>query len=650
MKLKLLLLTFFINIYSEPYPIDYWAVDPGMSNVNVSLNGKYISYEKKASKRSSVQLEILETNNLSAEPFVITGDVMEIITSDWVSDDQLVIIFRQQVRDSIEGFNQGIFSYKAVKLDLVTKEFTELDKNRSVGSGKVFSTRVANILPGDPNTILISYSEAQRGQAFKNASYYKYNLKTGKKRLVLSGSGKYFNIRFDNEANPISATGYDNRNNEYIYYIREPGSSSWVEVYRQSIDDYESFEIVSKYIDDKKSKVYVIANNGEDKTSLWIYDLKNKQFISKIYSDKVKDLNGPLYHYNRSKYPDEFIGVSTFKDKFKRIFLNNDLTLQVEALYYQLEQLIPNSHTVSVVSSDYDSKTLVVKNTAPTDPGSYYLIHNNQITYLGNEKPFLKTEDLASLSYISYPSSDGQEIYAYAHTPKGDGPHPLIVMPHGGPFVEEVILFDEWPQFFANNGYMVIQPQYRGSFGYGLDFHQKAFINGGEAGKKMQDDLDYGAKHLINKGLVDKNNVYMFGWSYGGYTSLIASMNKEKLYKCVVAGAAVADQIQQYNYFRSRLEGSQKERQEAYRKDAVNPIDHIDDIKVPLLIIHGDNDQRVPIKHAYKFVDELKKKNIQHEFIVLEGADHFLGTIGYENMLNMWDSSLNFIQNCDQNN
>jgi len=124
-------------------------------------------------------------------------------------------------------------------------------------------------------------------------------------------------------------------------------------------------------------------------------------------------------------------------------------------------------------------------------------------------------------------------------------------------------------------------------------------------------------------------------------------MNKDSLYKCVVAGAAVADLVQQYNYYGKYLSGSQKVRQEAYSKDSVNPIEHIDEIKVPLLIIHGDNDQRVPIKHAYKFVDELKKKNVQHEFIVLEGADHFLGTIGYENMLNMWDSSLKFIKNCN---
>ena len=633
-------------LYSEPYPIDYWAVDQGMNNVSVSLGGNYLAYEKKPSKNSNIQIEILETNNLEKEPFIVSGDVMEVITFDWVSDDQMIVIFRQQVRDSIEGFNQGIFSYKAVKLDLKSKKFTELDKSRTVGAGKVFSTRVVNILPDQPNTILISYAEAQRGQSFRNASYYKYDLKKGKRRLVLKGNEKYFNIRFDNKANPISATGYDERNKEYIYYSREPESSNWKEIYRKSINDYEDFDIVSKYIDDNKSQVYVIANNGEDKSGLWIYDLKTKSYIKKVFADSIKDLNGPLYHYNTAKYPRMFVGVSTFKDRYKRVFLNNETTLEIEALYYQLDQLIPNSHTTSIVSSNYESTTFVIKNTAPNDPGSYYLIHNNTIKYLGNVKPFLEPNELAELSYISYPSSDDTVIHAYVHTPKGDGPFPLVVMPHGGPFVEEKILFDEWPQFFANNGYMVIQPQYRGSYGYGMDFHKKAFINSGEGGKKMQDDLDYGAKYLIQNGTVDKDNVFMFGWSYGGYASLIASMNDEKLYKCVVAGAAVADTIQQYNYYGSRLDGAQKVRQESYSKDSVNPIDHIDDIKVPLLMIHGDNDQRVPIKHAYKFVEELEANNIEHEFIVLEGADHFLGTIGYKNMLKMWESSLNYIQTC----
>ena len=648
MTYRLILTTFLtLNLFSEPYPIDYWAVDPGMSNATVSLNGTYLAYEKKASKLSSIQIEILETNNLTKDPFIVSGDVMEIIAYDWVSDDQMIIIFRQQVRESITGFNEGIYSYKAVQLDLSSQKFTELDKNRTVGAGKVFSTRVANILPNEPNKILISYAEAQRGQSFRNASYYKYDLKTGKKRLVLKGNEKFYNIIFDDDGYPIRANSYDVGNEETVYYKREPNSSTWEEFFRKSINDYDDFRIVSEYIDEDESEIYVIANNGNDKSGLWIYNLKEGKYVKEIFTDSIKDLNGPLYHYNRAKYPRQFIGVTTFKDRLKRIFLNNDLTLEVEALYYQLEQIIPNSHTLAIVSSDYESKTLIVKNTAPTDPGSYYLIHNNQIKYLGNEKPFLKTEDLANLSYISYPSSDDQTIYAYVHTPKGKGPFPLVVMPHGGPFVEERILFDEWPQFFANNGFMVIQPQYRGSYGYGIKFHKKAFIDGGQGGKKMQDDLDYGAKYLIQQGLVDKENVYMFGWSYGGYTSLIASMNKDSLYKCVVAGAAVADIVQQYNYYGKYLSGSQKVRQESYSKDSVNPIEHIDEIKVPLLIIHGDNDQRVPIKHAYKFVDELKKKNVQHEFIVLEGADHFLGTIGYENMLNMWDSSLKFINNCN---
>ena len=283
MRYRLILTTFLaLNLYSEPYPIDYWAVDPGMSNVTVSLNGTYLAYEKKASKRSSIQIEILETNNLTKYPFIVSGDVMEIIAYDWVSDDQMIIIFRQQVRESITGFNEGIYSYKAVQLDLASQKFTELDKNRTVGAGKVFSTRVANILPNEPNKILISYAEAQRGQSFRNASYYKYDLKTGKKRLVLKGNEKYYNIIFDDDGYPIRANSYDVGNEETVYYKREPNSSTWEEFFRKSINDYDDFRIVSEYIDEDESEIYVIANNGNDKSGLWIYNLKEENTYKKF--------------------------------------------------------------------------------------------------------------------------------------------------------------------------------------------------------------------------------------------------------------------------------------------------------------------------------------------------------------------------------
>lgn len=631
----------------EPYPVDYWAVGDGLNDVQVSLEGKYLSFEKIPSKTSPREVHILEVDNLSKPPFVLGGEKMDVENYYWVSDEHMVVIFSQKVRQGIQGFNQGVFSYKAALLNLKTQKFKELDNDRAVGSGKRFSTRVVDVLPSRKDEIIISYAEAQRGQSFKGAAYYIYNFITDKKRLILRGNDEYYGIRFDENAKPIRASGFDAGSDEYIWYYRPKGSNTWTEYHRMHEDSFETFNVVNT--NNMEGDIYVIANNGEDKESLWKYNLEKKKFTSKVYGSNESDLFGALYHFNTNKYPRELIGVSTYTDRFKRLYLGGDLSLDVEALYYQLEQIIPNSYQVSIVSSSYDNNTYIVRNTAPNDPGTYYLIHNNTFTKVGSKKPFLEPENLASLEYIKYPSSDGLEIPAYVHVPKGKGPFPLVVMPHGGPFVGEYITYDTWPQFFANNGYMVIQPIYRGSFGYGIDFHKAAFINGGQGGLLMQDDADWGVKHLIDEGRVDPDNVYMFGWSNGGYYASIAATNKNNLYKCVIAGAPVTDLAQQGSYYLNRIRGAQEIRQKGYYDGSISPIEVVSEVKVPVLIVHGDKDQRVPVKHAYKYAEELKKYNKKHKLIVLEGADHFSNTLTYDHYMTLYNGMLDFINNDCQN-
>lgn len=640
-----ILFLFSLNIISaEPYPNEYWAVGSGINDVQVSLDGKYLSFEKIPSRTSPKEIHILETDNLSKTPIVIGGEKMDVENYYWVSDQHMVVLFSQQVRKGIEGFNAGVFNYKTALLNVKTQKFKELDNDRSVGSGKVFSTRLVNILPTKKDQVIISYAEAQRGQSFKNPAYYLYNFKTDKKKLILRSSGTYRNIRFDDDANPISATGFDIQSGEYIWYYRPTGSSTWVEYHRMHEDSFEDFRVLrtNKFKDD----IYVIANNGEDKSSLWKYNIKNKKFVSKIFGLNDSDIYGPLYHFNQGSHPNTLIGITSYTDKLKRIYLNGNLSLEVEALYYQLESIIPNSYQVRIVSSSYDSKTLVVQNQAPNDPGTYYLFHNNSFIKVGEEKPFLESNNLASLEYIKYPSSDGLSIPAYLHVPKGKGPFPLIVMPHGGPFVQENITYDTWPQFFANNGYMVLQPQYRGSYGYGINFHKKSFIDGGQGGLLMQDDADWGAKYLIEKKRVDKDNVYMFGWSNGGYYAAIAATNKHDIYNCVIAGAPVTDLNQQKGYFLDRLRGAQEIRQKSYFNGSISPIEVVQDVSIPILIVHGSNDQRVPIKHAYKYSEELKKYNKEHKLVVLEEADHFSNTLTYEHYKTLYDESIKFLDSC----
>ena len=191
---------------------------------------------------------------------------------------------------------------------------------------------------------------------------------------------------------------------------------------------------------------------------------------------------------------------------------------------------------------------------------------------------------------------------------------------------------------------MVVQPQYRGSFNYGLDFHMISFKDGGQGGHKMQDDKDDAALYLVEQGRADPKRLAMFGWSYGGYAALVAASRTPQIYQCVIAGAAVADQVQQINYYRDQLRGAQEERQLKYRHDSINPIDEVDKVNVPILLIHGDVDQRVPMTHAKRYRKQLDKYNKNYKFVELEGADHFSNTLFYEHQIKLYESLIGYLK------
>ena len=247
------------------------------------------------------------------------------------------------------------------------------------------------------------------------------------------------------------------------------------------------------------------------------------------------------------------------------------------------------------------------------------------------------------MRFITYPARDKTPIPGYLTIPNGTPPFPLIVLPHGGPFVRETIVFDEWAQLLANYGYLVLQPQYRGSRGYGQAFYQSAFINGGQGGYQMQDDKDDGVIYLVEEGLATADNVAMFGWSYGGYAALVAASRSPNAYQCVIAGAAVSDNEMQVNYYRYRLRGSSKIEQLSMWDDSISPLEEVDKVNVPILLIHGDVDQRVPVEHAEKYLKKLEAAGKPHTYVELKGADHFSNTLFYDHKLLLYKSMLDYL-------
>ena len=650
-KLLLSLLLIPSLSYSDPYPLDYWAVRNGAESVQISSEGTYISYLFIGSKYSKPVIHIKKANNLSEEPKVIGADKMEITYYSWVDDTRMIVGFRQKTRENIKGFNDGIYEYKTALLDVAKNKFTELEKFKS-GTGQNSILQVENTLPFDKNHILVGYADNAGKSGGTSYSYYKFNLNNFKKTLVLKGNSKYGNINFNNKGKPVSASSRDWSAGEYVYYYRdyegETKGEEWIEYYRQSIDSFESFSVLGTELNEEGDWLdvaFVRAQNGRDKAGVWRYNLKTKEFLDLVFEHPKVDVYGRLMAYDAEKIRSDFVGVTTFSNKRKSYYFNLKGAEEHEAFYSQLEQIIPNAYAVSVYDRTLDDKVKIIYNEGPKDPGSYYLLKDNTIEFLVSVKPFLEAENLADLKYIRYPSSDGAEISAYVHIPKGKGPFPLIVTPHGGPFVSETMNWEPISQVFANNGYMVVQPQYRGSFNYGMKHHMDAFVNGGQGGKLMQDDKDYAAKYLIEAGLADPNNLFMWGWSYGGYAALLAATND--LYKCSIGVAVVSDMKQQLSYYANRMgSGAQDFRQKEYRKGSISPIDVVDQVKIPLLVIHGDKDQRTPIKHAYKYVDGLKKYNKDHKFVVLEGADHFYNSLNFDNFMTVYNESLNFMETC----
>ena len=625
----------------EPYPLEYWALREVINNAQVSPDGKYLGLMKIPSKDGNPVIEVYEAANLNKKPFRLDADPMEITNFYWASDNDVVFTLRQKVRDKIEGFNQGVYETVLAVADVEKKKMRSFDEVNPI---------IENLLPNKPGKVIVSFTEgdledkdrpaAKLSEPFRPRSYWEFDLDKGTKQLLIRGKLSLGNIEFNGEGEPWGARGFDLADGEFIWYVRRPGASGWEEIYRLSEDRFDEF-FIENIDETKPDHIYVAAQNGDDKTGLWSFDLNTKKPDELIYRRSDVDVYGVRYHSNSWEFPDRVVGVTYFTDKLHTEYFDEI----EEGMYSQLESIIPYAHYLDINSRSRDGNTMTIYNSGPRDPGTYYLLKDGQIQAVGSKQPLLESENLADLEYITYEARDGQMLRAYVTVPQGEPPFPLIVLPHGGPFVTETVVYDEWAQMLANNGYMVVQPQYRGSFNYGLDFHLISFKQGGQGGYKMQDDKDDAALYLVEKGLADPDRLAMFGWSYGGYAALVAAARTPQIYKCVIAGAAVADQGQQINYYRWQLRGAQKERQLAYRNGSINPIDEVAKVNVPILLVHGDVDQRVPVTHSNRYRKELDKHNKNYKYVELEGADHFYSTLFFNHQIALYESMIDFLQN-----
>ncbi len=376
-------------------------------------------------------------------------------------------------------------------------------------------------------------------------------------------------------------------------------------------------------VDADTQKGYVLSRRGGDRWGLYEFDFRSGTYGDALFKSDVADIND-LYFDRAGKLQ----WVSYIDDRWHMQWF----TAADSEFYAALEKAVP--HMVArVVSSSADNRIRIVRTDAPTNPGTFFVYSADTGTMkrLGGVSDALVGKPLATTEYVTYKARDGLDIHAYLTRPVGRAPEdlPLVVMPHGGPFYRDQWQYDFLVQYLANRGYTVLQPNFRGSTGYGKTFQQAGY---GQLGKAMQDDLDDGVAWLAAAGEIDPERVCMVGWSYGGFAAQVAAFRNPEIYRCAVSIAGISDLPAMIRYdYRFMYWTNWRKWSSRYRGEAdsrslgeVSALRQVKDIRIPLLLIHGDDDNIVPVSQSERLAEALRKAKKQFEFISIADADHSL--------------------------
>ena len=377
----------------------------------------------------------------------------------------------------------------------------------------------------------------------------------------------------------------------------------------------ESITAPSIFMEDPSQAMIFSNSNGY--TSIKKFNLNDFTIGEKFFGVDGYDVQS----IRTNAAGNDIAGITWIDTKYRTKWFDPAM----ENLQTNLEKAVPGQ-SVAIVSENQKRDRFIIRIGNASRPGAYYILDYawGKMLKLANVNEKLNLKAYAPVKTVRYKARDGLEIEAVLTLPKGADAKdlPLIMMPHGGPYARDYERWDWQAQFLADRGYAVMQPNFRGSSGYGAEFTNKGELQWGLA---MQDDLDDGVKHLVEQGIVNKERVCMMGGSYGGYAAMRAAQRNPEIYKCAISFAGVSDLPTMIRYDKGFLNGKFAT---AWFEDqiddlkAVSPINFTEDFEVPILLVHGKKDRRVQVKQSRKLAKALKKAGKTVRYIEQKEGDH----------------------------
>jgi len=597
---------------APPIAMEDFFRNPEKTAFQLSPNGEYFSYLAPWQKRLNVFVQKVGADSAIRVTAETARDIAGYL---WKGNNRILFLKDTGGDENFQLYGVNIDGSELKGLTVFEKVRTELiDDLKDVDGEVIVGLNKRNPQVFDP---------------------FRLNVLTGEMTQLAENPGNIVGWMTDHNGKLRLATTSDGVNQTILY--RETEQEQFKPILTTSFK-----EAMSPYLFTFDNTMLISGSNlGRDKTALVIFDPKVGKEKEVLFETQEADIDGVNY----SRKDKKLLSVTWTTDLEKEHFFDSE----AESMKKKLQEKLPG-YQVAIGSESKAEDKFMIRTRSDKSRGAYYLYEKSseKLTKLADLTPWLKENDLCDMKPISYKSRDGLTIQGYLTLPKGYQAKnlPVVINPHGGPWARDYWGFNPEVQFLANNGYAVLQMNFRGSTGFGKAFWEASFK---QWGRTMQDDISDGVKWLTDQGIADPKRVAIYGGSYGGYATLAGLTLTPDLYAVGIDYVGVANMFTFIKtippYWKPMLDmfyemvGNPKS--DSLMLAQVSPVFLVDKIKAPIFVAQGANDPRVNKNESDQIVKALKARNIEVEYMVKDNEGH--GFHNEENRFDFYRSMLAFL-------
>jgi dipeptidyl aminopeptidase/acylaminoacyl peptidase len=591
--------------------------DPEYAGAQVSPDGGHIAFLKTHRGQLNVWVTGIREPLTAARP--ITADSTRPVPGFFWSEDGRWVLYVQD-----KGGNENFHVY-AVDPSATPEASTGVPPARDLTPYDAVQAQIVALPEATPTQILVALNDRDASKH----DVYRVDIATGERKLVFRNDAGILGFTADLAGNVRLGTRVSETGESEV--LRLAGETEATSIMKLPCDIFRSCAPVRFHKDNRR--VYLVTSAaGADLTLLMLHDLESgRQEVVESDPDRQVDFSGAQF----SDATEELVATFYVGDRL-RIYPKDERFAKDLAVV----KAAVGDGDIYFGASTNDERLHIVSVTSDVDPGATYLYDrtSGQVKLLYRPYPKLPTEHLASMKPVRYRARDGLQIPAYLTLPKGVEPRglPAIVLPHGGPWGRDVWGYDAFAQFLANRGYAVLQPNFRGSTGYGAKFLDAGNDEWGTGA--MQHDITDGVGWLIEQGIADRARVAIMGGSYGGYATLAGLAFTPDIYAAgvdIVGPSNIITLLESIPPYWAPIKktfdlrvGDMNDPRDLERLKRQSPLHSATSIKAPLLVIQGANDPRVKKRESDQIVVALRDLGRKVEYIVAPDEGHgFAGRV-----------------------